>query len=411
MIFNLTYKSILNRKTAFILSVFAVAISVVLLLGIDRLVKGSKNHFLNTINDTDLIVAAPNGSLDILLNLVFHIGDGLKAIDYGTYKDIANLDEVAWTVPLALGDSFKGYDIVSTNNDYFRHYKFSSGKELQFDKGGYFKEFYDVVVGYNVAKKYHLRYADTIHVSHSNADSGTHEEHKHREFRIGGILKYSGTPNDDLVFMQLKTDAAIHVEWQSGHFVDMEISNEKLSRLNIQPKHLSGIMVGLKNSAQTLEMQDRIDKYKWAHLKAVIPAQAMSKLYRILASFQDILMFISSVVFIAAILTMLTSMFATLNERRREIAILRSLGASANIIFGLFAVESVIIVGSGIVLGNILLIGAIFYFKATMSISLFPNLYELFLLLVMVVVALIASLIPALMSYKHSLQDGLTLKR
>lgn len=407
MIFNLTYKSILNRKTAFVLSVLSIAISVVLLLGIDRLVKGSKNHFLNTINGTDLIVAAPNGSLDILLNLVFHIGDGLKAIDYGTYKDIANLDEVAWSVPLALGDSFKGYDIVSTNNDYFKHYKFSTGKNLEFDKGGYFKEFYDVVIGYNVAKKYHLRYADTIHISHSN----THEEHKHREFRIGGILKYSGTPNDDLVFMQLKTDAAIHVEWQSGHFVDMEISNEKLSKLNIEPKHLSGIMIGLKNSAQTLEMQDRINKYKWAHLTAVIPAQAMSKLYRILASFQDVLMFISSIVFVAAMFTMLTAMFATLNERRREIAILRSLGASANIIFGLFATESFIVVLSGIVLGNILLIGAIFYFKATMSISLLPNLYELSLLVIMVVIALIASLIPALMSYKHSLRDGLTLKR
>lgn len=407
MIFNLTYKSILNRKTAFVLSVFAVAISVVLLLGIDRLVKGSKNHFLNTINGTDLIVAAPNGSLDILLNLVFHIGDGLQAIDYSTYNDISNLDEVAWSVPLALGDSFKGYDIVSTNNDYFKHYKFSSGKELKFDKGGYFKEFYDVVIGYNVAKKHHLRYADTIHISHSN----THEEHKHREFRIGGILKYSGTPNDDLVFMQLKTDAAIHVEWQSDRFVDMEISNEKLSQLDIQPKHLSGIMVGLKDSSQVLSMQARIDKYKWAHLKAIIPAKAMSKLYRILASFQDVLMFISGVVFIAALLTMLTSMFATQNERRREIAILRSLGASANIIFGLFASESLIIVLSGIVLGNILLIATIFYFKATLSITLLPNLYELSLLLVMVVAALIASIIPALMSYKHSLQDGLTLKR
>lgn len=411
MIFNLTYKSILNRKSAFLLSVFAIAISVVLLLGIDRVVKGSKSHFLNTINGTDLIVAAPNGSLDILLNLVFHIGDGLKAIDYSTYEDIAKLNEVKWAVPMALGDSFKGYEIVATNNDYFRHYRYSSGKELQFDKGGYFKNFYDVVIGYNVAKKYDIKYADTIHISHSHAGSSDYEEHKHREFRVEGILKYSGTPNDDLVFMQLKTDAAIHIEWQSGHFVDMEISNERLSKLDIKPKHISGVMVGLKNSAQTLGMQDRIDKYKWAHLKAIIPAQAMSKLYRILATFQDVLMFISSFVFIAAVFTMLTSMFSTLNERRREIAILRSLGARASIIFGLFAAESFIVVLSGIILGNILLIALIFYFKATLSISLVPNLHEITMLIIMVVAALIASLVPALLSYKHSLQDGLTLKR
>ena len=411
MKFSLTFRSILNRKTAFLLSVFSVAISVVLLLGIDRVIKGGKNHFLNTINGTDLIVAAPNGSLDILLNLVFHIGDGLKEIDYSSYEDISKLDEVAWSVPLALGDSFKEYDIVATNNDYFRYYKYGSGKSLEFYKGTDFRDFFDLIIGYNVAKKYNLRYADTVYVSHSSASSSEHEEHANRPFRISGILKYSGTPNDDLVFMNLKTDEAIHVEWQSGHFVDMGISNEKLSQLYLKPKHLSGMMVGLKNSMQTLEMQQRIDNYKWAHLKAVIPAEAMSKLYRILVSFQDILMFISGVVFVAAMLTMLSSMFSTLNERRREIAILRSLGASANIIFGLFTTESFIIVTSGIVLGNIILIGSIIYLKATLSISIFPNLYELSLLGMMIIAALIASVIPALWSYKHSLQDGLTLKR
>ncbi len=406
MIFNLSYKSILNRKTAFFLSVFSIAVSVVLLLGIERVVKSSKEHFLNTIHETDMIVAASEGSIDILLNLVFHVGDGLKEMNYGSYEEIAKFEEVAWAVPLSLGDSFRGFGVMATNEDFFKHYKYGSGKLLEFKKGGNFGGFYDVILGCNVAKKVGLNLSDKVHLSHAD----DHHEHKNREFRVSGILKESKTPNDDLVFMQLKTDEAIHIEWQSGYFVDMQIESEKLSHMDIKPRHLSGMLLGLKNHAQILQVEDKINHYKGENLKVVLPAKALSKLFKLMQYFQDVLLFISSAVFITALFTMLSSMYATLNERRREIAILRSLGAGVKIIFTLFAIESFLIVACGIVFGYTILTLLIVFVPSTLSISQIPDMYEIGMLLVMVAISLAASVIPAISSYKQSIQDGLIVK-
>ncbi|MFA6136507.1 MAG: FtsX-like permease family protein [Sulfurimonas sp.] len=406
MIFNLSYKSILNRKTAFLLSVFSIAISVVLLLGIERVAKSSKEHFLNTIHETDLIVAASEGSIDILLNLVFHIGDGLKEMDYGSFEEIARFEEVAWAVPLSLGDSFRGFNVMATNEDFFKHYKYASAKLLEFEEGGNFGGFYDVIVGSKVAKKVGLKLSDKVHLSHAEE----HREHTNREFRVSGILKESKTPNDDLVFMQLKTDEAIHLEWQSGHFVDMQIESERLSHMDIKPKHLSGMLLGLKNSAQILHVEDKINRYKGENLGVAVPAKALSKLFKLMQYFQDVLLFISTAVFITALFTMLSSMFSTLNERRREMSILRSLGASGKIIFVLFATESLLIVSSAIVLGITLLTLLIAFIPSALSISHMPDMYEIGVLSVMVAISLCASLIPALSSYRQSLQDGLIVK-
>ncbi|MCX6051349.1 MAG: FtsX-like permease family protein [Campylobacterales bacterium] len=406
MIFNLTYKSILNRKTAFFLSVFSIAISVVLLLGIQRVAKSSEKHFLNTLNETDMIVGASNGSIEILLNLVFHIGDGLGEMQYSSYEEIATMDEVAWSVPLSLGDSFRGFEVMATNEDFFKRYKYASGKLLEFQEGGNFGGFYDVIVGFNVHKKLDLKLSDKVHLSHADE----HHEHTNREFSVSGILKPSNTPNDDLVFIQLKSDEAIHLEWQSGHFVDMHIESEKLSQMDIKLKHVSGMLLGLKNPLQILELENKINHYKGENLKAVIPAKALSKLFKLMQSFQNVLFFISVAVFIVALFTMLTSMYATLIERRREIAILRSLGASAKVLFALFAIESFLIVACGIVLGVFILTLLIALIPSTLSISHMPDIYEIAMLLVMVAISLLASLIPALSSYKQSLQDGLIVK-
>lgn len=406
MIFNLSYKSILNRKTSFLLSVFSIAISVVLLLGIQRIVSETKNHFLNTINQTDIIVAASNGSLDILLKLIFHIGDGLEELEYSSYEEVSKLDEVAWSVPLSVGDSFRGFSAVGTNADYFRHYKYANNQSLEFAEGGNFDGFFDLIVGSNAAKKLHLKLGESVYLSHG--DTHEHHEHKNRAFVISGILKPSFTPNDDLVFIQLKTDEAMHLEWQSGHFVDMHISNEELSKMDIQPKHISGMLLGLKNRAQILEVEDKINHLKNENLKAVIPAKALAKLYKIMKQFEDIFMLISSMVFVGAIFTMLASMFSTLNERRREMAVLRSLGANIKIIFALFASEALFIVLGGIVLGNVLLTALLAFMPQ--NISFLPSLYELFMLLVMGITALLASLIPAIKSYRNSLYDGLSIK-
>jgi len=182
--------------------------------------------------------------------------------------------------------------------------------------------------------------------------------------------------------------------------------------MDIKPKHIGGILIGLKNRSAILHVENKIDHYKGENLKAVIPAKALSKLYRLMKNLQDILMVISSAVFIAAIFTMLSSMFSTLNERRREMAIFRSLGASSWSVFALFSIESFFIVFSGVVIGAVLLDTTLFLasFYLPLEISFGLDIYEFAMLFIMIVVGLLASMIPALKSYKNNLQDGLMVK-
>jgi len=407
-ILDLTYKSIQNRKITFLLSVFSIAISVVLLLGVDKAIKSSKSHFINTINSTDIVVGSSNGSLDILLNLVFHLSDPLKEMSYKSFEDIKSFDEVKWAVPISLGDKFHGFDVVSTNEDYFKYYRYSSSKFLEFKTGEGFKEFYDVVLGSKVAKELKMKVGDIIHISHGSH----HHEHKNRDFKVVGILNQTLTPNDETVFMQLKADEAIHLEWKSGHFVDMGISSEKLSHMNIKPKHISGLFLGLKNRGTILSVEDKIENYRDENLKAVIPAKALSKLYKLMKNMQDILILISLAVFVTAIFTMLSSMYSTLNERRREMAIFRSLGAGVNVIFWLFATEALLIAVSGILSGVVILESILYVvsLKFPFEVLFTLDMYEVFMLLIIILVSLIASLFPAFNSYKNSLQDGLMVK-
>lgn len=410
MFWLITIKSIANRRLAFTLSLLSIAISVVLLLGVERITKATKNHFLNTINQTDLIVAAPEGALNVLLNLVFHLAEPLSEIPYSAYEAIAKFDEVAWAIPISVGDTFKGYDAIATTNSYFAHYKYASKKSLVFSEGGDFKAFYDVVLGSEVAASLHLSLHDTIHLSHA----GSAHTHANRDFHICGILKPTHTPNDTSIFFQLKADEAIHLEWQSGNFVDMHFSSAQLEQMHIVPKHISGVYIGLKNPFSLLHVSQKIEQLSNAQLKAIIPAKALSQLFFLLKNMQDLLTLISAMVFGVALFGMLATMLATLHERRREIAILRMLGASAKSIFLLFAMESLLLVASGILLGNLLLTLLIvlnnFYLHVAVQIPLLPNLYELFLLSVMLLLALLASFFPALKSYKNSLLDGLIVK-
>ena len=410
MLLSLTLKSLKTRRIPFLLSVFSIAISLVLLLGVNRAIQTTKNHFINTINQTDLVVASSNGSLDILLNLLFHISEPLGEMNFDSFESIAAFSEVKWAVPLSLGDSFKGYGVVSTNPEYFTYYRYSDAKSLSFYKGRALLGFYDIVLGYDVAKSLKLHLGSHIHLSHGSS-SHTHT-HTNREFKVVGILNKTLTPNDATVFMQLKADEAIHLEWQSGHFVDMHISDAKLQKMKIKPKHISGVLLGLKNRVQILEVQEKIKKFKQENLNAVIPAKALSKLYTLMKNMQELLNIISIALFIVALMSMLSFMYATLTQRTREMAILRTLGASSALVFKLFALEAFITLCLGILLGLFFLNAGIFIlsFFLSLEFSYAFSLYEFFVMALMLLFGVLIALLPAFKLYSSPLNDSLSVK-
>ena len=416
-ILGLAFKSLLNRRVTVGLTVFAIGVSVMLVLGVERLRHDSKASFANTISGTDLIVGARSGSVQLLLYSVFRIGNATNNISLQSYKDIASRKEVAWTIPLSLGDSHRGYRVMGTTSDYFKHYRYGNGKLLAFVGGKPFEDVFDAVLGADVAKTLGYKRGDHIVVAHGLGAEGF-SKHDDKPFVVKGILEKTGTPVDHTVHVSLAGIEAIHIDWKGGARVPgMAVGTERIRQMNLQPKSITAFLIGLKSRLAAFRLQRAINDYKREPLLAALPGVALQELWDLMGTAETALAAISLFVVAAGLLGMLTLLLSGLNERRREIAILRSVGAWLHHIFGMLVLEAGLIALAGTLLGLALLyIGLLIAepfaaaeFGLTLGLGL-PSMRDLALLGLIVAVGTIAGAIPAARAYRQSLADGMMVR-
>ena len=413
---RIALKSAKNRKVGLILAAFSIALSIMLLLSVDTIRKQGKNSFVNTISQTDLVVGARSGPLNLLLYSVFRIGGATNNVSWKSYQEIAELPEVAWTVPISLGDSHRSFRVMGTNTDYFEFYRFAGGKNLAFNSGKQFENLYDVVLGRQVADKLKYKLGDKITLAHGLV-STKFSEHGDKPFTVVGILERTGTPVDQTVHVSLEAIEAIHIDWQSGAPSPIKISADKTLTMELQPKTITAFMLGLKNRTATFRLQRKINQYRAEPLLAILPGATLATLWNTLGNFEKILLAIAFLVLLSGLLGMLTTLLSTLNERRREIAILRAVGAHAWHIVYLFLLEALIVVGSGCILGVIasyllqLIAKPVLVSLYGIHIDiLFPDSQQWAIIGGALLLGLLFSLLPGLIAYRRSLQDGLVLK-
>lgn len=412
----LTWKSAWARKTSLILAILSIAVSLTLLLGVDIVRKQAKNSFLNTISQTDLIVGARSGPMNLLLYSVFRIGNATNNISYESFQKISNLPKVKWTIPLSLGDSHRGFRVIGTNLDYFKYFRYADNQGISFSKGKAFDDLYDAVIGADVAKKLGYKLGDKIILSHGTV-STEFAAHDDKPFRISGVLAPTGTPVDRSVHVSLAAIEAIHIDWADDIRSQLKIDAESARKFGLTPKAITAFMVGLKKRIYTFKVQREINDYDEEPLLAIIPGSTLTDLWRTLGQFEKILLGVSLLVLVSALLSMLIMLLSTLNERRREMAILRAVGAHAYQVVLLFLVETCLILFAGCLLALGLLYGLLFVLKPVLleqygfAINItWLDTQQIIMILFIFVVGLLFSLIPGIIAYKNSLQDGLTLK-
>ena len=152
MLLKLTLNSLYARLLTVSMTIFAISLSLMLYLSVEKLRSSAYTSFTNTISQTDLIVGSRTGSVQLLLYSIFRIGNATNNITWESYQDIIEKDEVEWAVPISLGDSHKGYRVMGTNKDFFKHYKYRGNKSLVIKDGKYFSDLYDVVLGFGVVE-------------------------------------------------------------------------------------------------------------------------------------------------------------------------------------------------------------------------------------------------------------------
>ena len=416
-ILGLALKSLLNRRTTVGLTVFAIAVSVMLVLGVERLRHDAKASFANTISGTDLIVGARSGSIQLLLYSVFRIGNATNNISWRSYQDIAGRREVAWTIPMSLGDSHRGYRVMGTTTDYFEHYRYGNGRPLAFADGKPFEDVFDAVLGADVAEALGYERGDPIVVAHGLGAEGF-SKHDDKPFAVSGILKRTGTPVDRTVHISLAGIEAIHIDWKGGARVPgMAIGADAVREMNLQPKTITAFLVGLKSRLAAFRLQRAINEYRREPLLAALPGVALQELWDLMGTAETALAAISVFVVAAGLLGMLTMLLSGLNERRREIAILRAVGARPAHIFGLLVLEAGLITTAGALLGLVILYLGLLVaqpivateYGLTLSLGL-PSARDLGVLGLIVAAGVVAGAIPAIRAYRQSLADGMVVR-
>lgn len=416
-IVSLSLKSLLNRRVTAWLTISAIAVSVLLLLGVEKVRTEAKASFANTISGTDLIVGARSGSIPLLLYSVFRIGNATNNISWESYRDLATRPHVAWTIPLSLGDSHRGFRVLGTNADYFRHYRFGVKRHLSFAAGGPFQDLFGTVLGADVARSLGYKLGDAIIVEHGLGQEGF-STHKDKPFKVAGILAKTGTPVDRTVHVSLEAIEAIHVDWRGGSRVPgMSVSAEEVRKMDLRPKVITAFLMGLDSRIAVFAMQRQVNEYRHEPLLAILPGVALQELWNLMGTAEAALTVISTAVVVTGLLGMLTMLLAGLNERRREMAILRSVGARPLHVFGLFVAEATVLTIVGTVLGLALLYLALAVaqpivetrFGLFLSIGL-PTARDCVVLALVILAGFVAGAIPAYRAYRQSLADGMIMR-
>ena len=409
--------SLWSRRTSIILTVIAISLSISLLFGVEHLRREAKESFTKTISGTNLIVGDRSGKVNLLLYSIFHIGNATNNISWKSYTDIILDKNVEWSIPISLGDSHKGFRVMGTTEIYFEKYRYGNKILLSFKQGQKFKNVYDVVLGSQVAKELKYEIGQKIVLSHGIGKI-SFSKHDDKPFEVVGILEPTGTPVDRTVHISLAGVEAIHIDWQHGAKIPgLEISAEDALKHDLKPKVITAFFVGLKSKVVTFSLQRKINTYKQEPLVAIIPGLALVELWRIVAFVENLLVVISAFVVVTGFIGMITTLLAGLNERRREIAILRSIGAKPSYIFLLLMVESTFLATIGCLIGIINVALILTYLKPLLITQYglfisanFINTYMLMIVGVIIFVAAILGLIPSIVAYRCSLKDGLNIR-
>lgn len=352
--FSLALASLWHRRGVLALVTLTLTLSVTLLLGVQYLRTEVRQSFNNTISGTDLIVGARSGQLNLLLYTVFHLGDATSNIRWSSYQELAEDPRVAWTVPISLGDSYRGYRVVGTDDGYWQHFRYGDDRALAMNEGRWFRQVFEVVLGAEVAAQFGHRVGDDITLAHGTGKVSfvKHDDHP---FTVAGVLEPTGTPVDRAVYVSLEGLEAIHIGWQAGVPIPGRgVSREQALARDLTPQSITAALVGLERRVMTFQLQREINEWQQEPLTAILPGVALNELWRILGQFERTLLGLTAFVVVTSLVGLAAVLLTLQAHRRQEIRILRAVGASPGLVASLYLLECTLLAALAAVLAVLL---------------------------------------------------------
>ena len=422
---NLAARSAWHRRGTLTLVMLSIALATLLLLTLERLRHDVRAGFAQAVSGTDLVVGARTGPVPLMLHAVFHIGNATQTVSMASLRELGAHRAVAWLVPVSLGDSHRGFAVMGTSPDYFTRFLYAEKQPLVLRQGrafaGTLDGLFEAVIGAEVAEHLHYQLGQRITLSHgasaeAHADGELQREHDDKPFTVVGVLARTGTPVDRTLHVSLQAIEAMHLDWAGGAPVPgLKVAPEQARKFDLEPKQVSAALVGLKSRAAVFMVQRWVAEYTREPLLAVLPGVALDELWQLVGVGEQALLMMSGMVALVSLAGLVAVVLAGLNERRRELAVLRAVGAGPRHVLWLLLAEGVLITGLGALLGLGCSLAAVAlaapWVQAQFGIALqssLPGASQWALLAAVLMAGMLASLVPAARAYRLSLADGLS---
>ena len=422
---SLAAQSAWNRRGTLALVMLSIALATGLLLTLERLRTDIRASFSQAVSGTDLVVGARTGGVQLMLHAVFHVGGATNSVKVQSLRDIAAHRAVAWMVPLALGDSHRGFPVLGTTPEYFSRFLYGDKQALSLREGrafaGTLDGLYEAVLGAEVADALGYRIGSRITLTHglvaiAQGAGGLSNEHADKPFTVVGVLARTGTPVDRTVHISLQAIQAIHLDWAGGApMPGLRIPPEAARKFDLEPQQVTAALVGLKNRVAVFAVQRFVAQYEAEPLMAVLPGVALDELWSAVGLGERALLAMSLLVALVSLASLVAVVLAGLDERRRELAVLRAVGAGPRHVLALLAAEGAWVTLAGALLGavaaaaTVLLAGP--WLQSRFGITLqwgAPTPEQWGLFAAVLGAGMLAGLVPGWRAYRLSLADGLS---
>jgi putative ABC transport system permease protein len=414
---TVAWRSAWHRRFGLGLVVLAIGLSSFLLLAVERVRHDVRENFSSAVSGTDLIVGPRTGSVQLLLYAVFRIGQATNNIRYSSVQALERDRAVAWVVPLSLGDSHRGFPVVGTTPAYFEHFRYGEGRALALAQGRRFDAVFDAVLGAEVAERLGYRLGQRLVLRHGAGELESND-HADKPFTVVGILARTGTPVDRSVHIGLAGMEAIHLDWVAGvPLPGLAVPADRVQQHDLTPKAVTAALVGLRSRAAVFSVQRRVAEFEAEPLMAVLPGVALDELWDAVGGAEKALLLMSALVGAVSLAGLVAVVVTALEQRRRELAVLRSVGAGPWRVFALLGLEGATLGVCGAVLGLVgwllaLVVAAPWVqsrYGVTLSVGP-PRPAEAMLLAAVVLASIAAGMLPGWRAYRLSLADGLSPK-
>lgn len=403
-IFKLSLKNIFNKplSSTISLALLILGIGIIsLLIQLNTLIKDQMD---NNLKGIDMVVGAKGSPLQLILSSVYHIDSPTGNISLEEAEKISKNRMVGSSIKLLYGDNFKGYRIVGAEKKFIELYngKIKKGKNLS--------KSFEVLVGSKVYSKLKIDIGDDLISSHGLRETG--ESHDDQSFKVVGLLEPSNSVIDQLIITLPQSVWDVH--GNHDHDEEHEHDHEEEHEHDHDEEHqhddreITAMLIKFKSPMNIIQFPRQINET--TNLQAAVPSYEISRLFKLFGFGIETLSYLAYLIIIVSGFSLFINLFNSMRERKYEMALIRTLGASRLQLSTMIIFESIILTISGFILGLLFSRFGVMFVSSLMEESINYNLSsfkilneEYWLLLLSVIIGLMASLIPAVQVYKMNI--------